>query len=179
MIICASLHTHTQTLLMNLKYANIRPLKIFSLLHWKANEQFTEINVLELLMMFCLVLIVSWCIVQITIEKTVLQQNYSYYELQGEYVLPGTRDRNPVDSEEGGLVKRLMSGHIGSVISSMGRWRMKLEVSRAEVAEMLPLARLLSRSMDPAVHSRSQVVSLFMSWDVTLHIFIINHLNAA
>ncbi|XP_027329428.1 uncharacterized protein LOC113845923 isoform X1 [Abrus precatorius] len=91
----------------------------------------------------------------ITIEKTVLQQNYSCYELQGEYVLPGTRDRNPVD-REGGLLKRLMSGHIGSVISSMGRWRMKLEVRRAEVAEMLPLARLLSRSMDPAVHSRSK-----------------------
>ncbi|CAL5206377.1 unnamed protein product [Lathyrus oleraceus] len=92
----------------------------------------------------------------ITIEKTVLQQNYSYYELQGEYVLPGTPDRNPIDGG-GGLFKRLMSGQrVGSVISSMGRWRMKLEVPRAEVAEMLPLARLLSRSMDPAVHSRSK-----------------------
>lgn len=92
----------------------------------------------------------------ITIEKTVLQQNHSYYELQGEYVLPGTRDRNPIDGG-GGLFKKLMSGHrVGSVISSMGRWRMKLEVPRAEVAEMLPLARLLSRSMDPAVHSRSK-----------------------
>uniref|UniRef100_A0A368UGS4 Translocation and assembly module TamB C-terminal domain-containing protein n=1 Tax=Glycine max TaxID=3847 RepID=A0A368UGS4_SOYBN len=90
----------------------------------------------------------------ITIEKTVLQQNYSCYELQGEYVLPGTRDRNPID--KGGLIKRLMSGHIGNAISSMGRWRMKLEVRRAEVAEMLPLARLLSRSMDPAVQSRSK-----------------------
>ncbi|XP_027940510.1 uncharacterized protein LOC114194467 isoform X2 [Vigna unguiculata] len=91
----------------------------------------------------------------ITIEKTVLQQNYSYYELQGEYVLPGTRDRTSVD-REGGLIKRLMSGHIGNAISSMGRWRMKLEVPRAEVAEMLPLARLLSRSLDPAVRSRSK-----------------------
>src|ERR1044072_1238510 len=99
-------------------------------------------------------------IVQITVEKTVLQQNYSCYELQGEYILPGTRDRNPVEKEGGGLLKRLMSGHIGSAISSMGRWRMKLEVRKAEVAEMLPLARLLSRSMDPAVHSRSKVVSL-------------------
>ncbi|XP_057423582.1 protein TIC236, chloroplastic-like [Lotus japonicus] len=92
----------------------------------------------------------------ITIEKTVLQQNYSCYELQGEYILPGTRDRNPVEKEGGGLMKRLMSGHIGSAISSMGRWRMKLEVCKADVAEMLPLARLLSRSMDPAVHSRSK-----------------------
>ncbi|KAI9097788.1 hypothetical protein K1719_025559 [Acacia pycnantha] len=66
----------------------------------------------------------------ITIEKTVLEQHYSRYELQGEYVLPGTE------------------------IEAL--WRMKLEVSRAEVAEMLPLARLLSRSTDPADHSRSK-----------------------
>ncbi|TKY74672.1 hypothetical protein E2542_SST03435 [Spatholobus suberectus] len=92
----------------------------------------------------------------ITIEKTVLEQSHSYYEMQGEYVLPGTRDRNPVDIKGDGFLKRLSSGHLGSVISSMGRWRMKLEVCRAEVAEMLPLARLLSRSMDPAVHSRSK-----------------------
>lgn len=81
--------------------------------------------------------------------------------------MPGTRDRNPIDGG-GGLFKRLMSGHrVGSVISSMGRWRMKLEVPRAEVAEMLPLARLLSRSMDPAVHSRSKVASLYTSLGVT------------
>ncbi|XP_061346271.1 protein TIC236, chloroplastic-like [Gastrolobium bilobum] len=92
----------------------------------------------------------------ITIEKTVLEQSYSHYELQGEYVLPGTRDRNPVDRKGAGFLKRLLSGHLGSVISSMGRWRMKLEVRRAEVAEMLPLARFLSRSTDPAVLSRSK-----------------------
>ncbi|KAK7410301.1 hypothetical protein VNO78_00981 [Psophocarpus tetragonolobus] len=92
----------------------------------------------------------------ITIEKTILEQSHSYYEMQGEYVLPGTRDRNPVDVKGDGFLKRFLSGHLGSVISSMGRWRMKLEVPRAEVAEMLPLARLLSRSMDPAVLSRSK-----------------------
>ncbi|XP_028228089.1 uncharacterized protein LOC114409015 [Glycine soja] len=92
----------------------------------------------------------------ITIEKTILEQSYSYYEMQGEYVLPGTRDDNPVDIKGDGFLKRFLSGHLGSVISSMGRWRMKLEVPRAEVAEMLPLARLLSRSMDPAVLSRSK-----------------------
>ncbi|PQM33435.1 uncharacterized protein Pyn_40057 [Prunus yedoensis var. nudiflora] len=92
----------------------------------------------------------------ITVEKTVLEQSNSRYELQGEYVLPGTRDRNPAGKEKGGLLERAMAGHLGSVISSMGRWRMRLEVPRAEVAEMLPLARLVSRSTDPAVHSRSK-----------------------
>lgn len=101
-------------------------------------------------------------LLQITIEKTVLEQNYSRYELQGEYVLPGTRDHDLIGEEGGGLFKSLMSGHLGSIMSSMGRWRVKLEVPRAEVAEMLPLARLLSRSMDPAVHTRSKVVLCFM-----------------
>ncbi|KAL5144980.1 hypothetical protein HKD37_06G015148 [Glycine soja] len=93
----------------------------------------------------------------ITIEKTILEQSYSYYEMQGEYVLPGTRDHNPVDIKGDGFLKSFLSGHFGSVISSMGRWRMKLDIPRAEVAEMLPLARLLSRSMDPAVLSRSKL----------------------
>ncbi|CAD5167233.1 unnamed protein product [Musa acuminata subsp. malaccensis] len=96
----------------------------------------------------------------ITVEKTVLEQASSRYELQGEYVLPGARDRYPGNKEQDGLFKKAMSGHLGTVISSMGRWRMRLEVPGAEVAEMLPLARLLSRSTDPAVQSRSK--ELFM-----------------
>ncbi|KAI4376157.1 hypothetical protein MLD38_013947 [Melastoma candidum] len=92
----------------------------------------------------------------ITVEKTILEQSSSRYELQGEYVLPGSRDRNQTGGESGGLLQRALTGHLGSVISSMGRWRMRLEVPQAEVAEMLPLARLLSRSTDPAVHSRSK-----------------------
>lgn len=72
-------------------------------------------------------------------------------------MLPGTRDRNSTGKERGSLFERAMAGHLGSVISSMGRWRMRLIVPRAEIAEMLPLARLLSRSTDPAAQSRSKV----------------------
>ncbi|KAK3027022.1 hypothetical protein RJ639_041177 [Escallonia herrerae] len=92
----------------------------------------------------------------ITVEKAVLEQSNSQYELQGEYVLPGTRDRYPAGKERGSLFRRAMAGHLSTVISSMGRWRMRLEVPRAEIAEMLPLARLVSRSTDPAVQSRSK-----------------------
>ncbi|PKU85008.1 uncharacterized protein LOC110096282 isoform X2 [Dendrobium catenatum] len=92
----------------------------------------------------------------ITVEKTILEQASSRYELQGEYVLPGTRDRYSNENKGVALLKRAMAGHFGSVISSMGRWRMRLEVPGAEVSEMLPLARLLSRSTDPAVQSRSK-----------------------
>lgn len=98
------------------------------------------------------------CISQITVEKTVLEQASSRYELQGEYVLPGTRDRYTGNRGKDGMLKKVMDGHLGSVISSMGRWRIRLEVPYAEVAEMLPLARLLSRSTDPAVQSRSKVI---------------------
>lgn len=99
---------------------------------------------------------VRWSGDVITVEKTILEQSNSKYELQGEYVLPGSRDRSPGGKERGSLFHRAMSGNLGRVISSMGRWRMRLEVPRAEIAEMLPLARLLSRSSDPAVQSRSK-----------------------
>ncbi|KAF6175244.1 hypothetical protein GIB67_030462 [Kingdonia uniflora] len=92
----------------------------------------------------------------ITVEKTVLEQANSRYELQGEYVLPGTRERHSSGKEKIGLLEMAMAGQLGSVISSMGRWRMRLEVPRAEASEMLPLARILSRSTDPAVRSRSK-----------------------
>ncbi|WJX41851.1 hypothetical protein P8452_29149 [Trifolium repens] len=92
----------------------------------------------------------------ITIEKVIFEQSNSHYELQGEYVLPRPCDRNPVDGKGDGFLKRLISRHLGSVISSTGRWRMKLEVCRAEIAEMLPLARLFSHSTDPTVLSRSK-----------------------
>ncbi|KAK9682565.1 hypothetical protein RND81_10G082300 [Saponaria officinalis] len=103
---------------------------------------------------------VRWSGDVITVEKTVLEQSYSRYELQGEYVLPGTRDRKSSPKGIGPLFSKAMAGHLGSVIASMGRWRVRFEVPRAEAAEMLPLARLLSRSTDPAVHSRSK--DLFM-----------------
>lgn len=90
-----------------------------------------------------------------------MEQSNSKYELQGEYVLPGSRDRSPAGKEKGSLFQKAMTGHFGSMISSMGRWRMRLEVPNAEIAEMLPLARLISRSSDPAVQSRSKVMILF------------------
>lgn len=110
---------------------------------------------------------------QITVEKTILEQANSRYELQGEYVLPGTRDRYPANKKDG-FFKKAMAGHLNSVISSMGRWRMRLEVPGAEVAEMLPLARLLSRSTDPAVRSRSKVEYKLFLLHMYIHIYTAN-----
>ena len=71
--------------------------------------------------------------------------------------MPGVRDRYSAGKNRDGLFQNAMAGHLSSVISSMGRWRLRLEVPGAEVSEMLPLARLLSRSTDPDVRSRSKV----------------------
>lgn len=74
--------------------------------------------------------------------------------------MPGIRDRYSADKKRDGLFQNAMAGHLSTVISSMGRWRVRLEVPAAEVAEMLPLASLLSRSTDPDVRSRSKVIWL-------------------
>ncbi|MCO5581692.1 hypothetical protein L7F22_035581 [Adiantum nelumboides] len=97
----------------------------------------------------------------ITLERSVLEQASSRYELQGEYVLPGPRDHFFTEKDRGeGSSKTAMAGQLGSFITSLGRWRLQLEVPGAEVTDMLPVARLLSRSSDPAVVSRSK--ELFM-----------------
>ena len=53
----------------------------------------------------------------ITLKKSVLEQACSKYELQGEYVPPGTRDRSPGEREKGGM-KSAMAGQLGSLITS-------------------------------------------------------------
>lgn len=95
----------------------------------------------------------------VTLEKSVLEQAYSKYELQGEYVLRGQRAGEKERDEEV-MLEKAMGGQLGTFITSMGRWRLRLEVPQAEVSEMLPVARLLSRSSDPAVVSRSKEIFL-------------------
>lgn len=94
-----------------------------------------------------------------TLERSVFEQAYSKYELQGEYVLRGQRAGEKERDEEV-LLEKAMGGQLGTFITSMGRWRVRLEVPQAEVSEMLPVARLLSRSSDPAVVSRSKEIFL-------------------
>jgi hypothetical protein len=95
----------------------------------------------------------------VTLEKSVLEQANSQYEVQGEYVLRGQRAGEKERDEEV-MWERAMAGQLGTFITSMGRWRLRLDVPHAEVSEMLPVARLLSRSSDPAVVSRSKELFL-------------------
>ncbi|CAI9281718.1 unnamed protein product [Lactuca saligna] len=64
-------------------------------------------------------LVARWSRDVITVEKVVLEQSNSQYELQGEYVLP--RSRAGKETGKGNLLRREMAGHLGSVISFMGR----------------------------------------------------------
>ncbi|BBN05669.1 hypothetical protein MPTK1_3g15020 [Marchantia polymorpha subsp. ruderalis] len=97
----------------------------------------------------------------ITLDKLLLEQANSRYEMQGEYVLPGLRDRTVIEKgKEERMWEKAMAGHLGNMITSMGRWRLRLDVPKAEVSDMLPVARLLSRSSDPAVVSRSKELFL-------------------
>ena len=77
-------------------------------------------------------------------------------------MLPGSRAGN--ETGNANLLRRAIAGHLGSVISFMGRWRMRLEVPHAEIAEMLPLARLVSRSTDAALQFRSKVIPFIHSF---------------
>lgn len=145
----ASLRGTIQRAEMHLNFQKRRGHGVLSVLHPKFSGVLGE----------ALDLAARWSGDVITVEKTILEQACSRYELQGEYVLPGSRDRFAYNAKNG-LLKKALDGDLGSVISSMGRWRMRLEVPSAEAAEMLPLARLLSSSIDPSVHSRSK--DLFM-----------------
>ncbi|KAL6848037.1 hypothetical protein ACP4OV_022165 [Aristida adscensionis] len=146
----ASLRGFVQKAEVQLNFQKRRGHGLLSVIHPKFSGMFGE----------ALDIAARWSGDVITMEKSVLEQANSKYELQGEYVFPGMRDRFPVESPSNGFIEKAMGGHLGSIMSSMGRWRMRLEVPGAEVAEMLPLARLLSRSTDPVIRSRSK--ELFM-----------------
>ncbi|GJP79894.1 hypothetical protein CLOP_g10110 [Closterium sp. NIES-67] len=122
----------------------------------------------------------------VTLERSVLEQANSRYEVQGEYVLPGMRDwdRDRDSSSVTGMAhtpdatatasatashrgsdwdaeqQRAMPGQLHAMMTSIGRWRMRLDVPHADISEMLPGLRILSRSHDPAVLFRSKELFL-------------------
>lgn len=105
-------------------------------------------------------------LVQVTLERSTLEQADSRYELEGEYVLPGTREHagereRESETESDGILEQAIPGQLRGMITSIGRWRLRLDVPRAQIAEMLPAARILSGSHDPAELFRSK--ELFLS----------------
>jgi len=78
----------------------------------------------------------------VRLERALLQQQNSRYELQGEYVLPtvGIATAPPQKS----LVEMVAMNEAGLPWAAGGRWRWQISVPGAEVEEMLPALQILA-----------------------------------
>ena len=86
------------------------------------------------------------------LEKFVLQQNQSRYELQGEYVLPSSVKLPSSVSE------LLNSGNLDESIENNGRWRLRVDAPYAEIQDLTPVGRLLQSANNqfPADYERAK-----------------------
>jgi len=86
----------------------------------------------------------------VRLEKMILQQKGSRYEVQGEYTLP----TNISSKTEGEMSPTWIPEDVLMATSQpyIGRWRVQINVPNADIQEILPAARLLSRAAN--VHER-------------------------
>ncbi|KAL0030394.1 hypothetical protein WJX79_000988 [Trebouxia sp. C0005] len=104
----------------------------------------------------------------IRLEKAVLQQRSSRYEVQGEYVIPP--DTHIPDSAASMAPMELMGSRSGAPLKppksafgqATGRWRLQVAVPQADMEEILPAARLLSRAtaVTPSDYDRAKTLFL-------------------
>ena len=90
------------------------------------------------------------------LEKFVLQQQNSRYEVQGEYVLPSSFK---LPSSAGDLIGPV---HGSDTPGNSGRWRLRLDAPFAEIQDLTPLGRLVQsvNNQFPADYERAK--SAFM-----------------
>ena len=75
----------------------------------------------------------------------------------GSEVEGGASERTgEAETEAEELLTWAMPPQMHALMRGVGRWRLRLDVPHAEVAELLPAARLLSSSYDPAALLRSK-----------------------
>ena len=98
----------------------------------------------------------------VRLEKLVLQQRRSKYEVQGEYVVPPSV---PLPTSAADLARRqaeqrkaAADGTAASSLPVPGRWRLRVDVPTADMQEILPAARLLqsATSRRPADYERAK-----------------------
>lgn len=101
----------------------------------------------------------------IRLEKMVLQQRQSRYEIQGEYVVPPTTKlpRSAAD-----LASRRQQDNQN--LQATGRWRLRMDVPSADMQEILPAARLLqsAASLGPADYERAKTAFITSVTDLYL-----------
>lgn len=85
----------------------------------------------------------------VRLEKMILQQKASRYEVQGEYTLPSilpSLDRISVATLESGPNWIPDEVLVATAQPYVGRWRVQVNVPQADVQEILPAMRLLSQA---------------------------------
>lgn len=91
------------------------------------------------------------------LEKLVLQQKQSRYEVQGEYVLPPNFS---MPMSTGDILK---NGPIDPKLDdASGRWRIRIDAPYAEIQDVTPLARVLQTANDQFPKDYERAKSAFM-----------------
>ena len=106
----------------------------------------------------------------IRLERAIIQQKRSKYELQGEYVLPTTKDVSTLDMAT--ALSQMRNSNLSSTISPRGggRWRWQVSVPHAVIEEMLPAAQLLSRATSSYPIDYSNAKGIFLEGVKSLRI---------
>ncbi|MAD20600.1 MAG: hypothetical protein CMJ52_10720 [Planctomycetaceae bacterium] len=105
----------------------------------------------------------------IRLERAIVQQKRSRYELQGEYVLPTTKDKSTLDMAT--ALSQMRNSDLTSISSrGGGRWRWQVAVPHAVIEEMLPAAQLLSRATSSYPIDYSNAKGMFLEGIKTLKI---------
>ncbi|KAK9840821.1 hypothetical protein WJX81_007219 [Elliptochloris bilobata] len=102
----------------------------------------------------------------VRLERAVLEQAASRYEVQGEYVIPPNATI-PLSAADMALVSGVAGGTTAAQRpafeqSGSGRWRLQVNVPGADLGEILPAARLLSRAtaLTPTDYERAKALFL-------------------
>ena len=113
----------------------------------------------------------------VRLEKIVLQQRRSKYEVQGEYVVPpsvglptSAADLARKQAEQRKAQARGEAGSTAAALPAAGRWRLRVDVPTADMQEILPAARLLqsATSRGPADYERAKTAFITAVKQVSL-----------
>lgn len=105
----------------------------------------------------------------IRLERAIIQQKRSRYELQGEYVLPTTNEKATLDMAT--ALSQMRNTNLSAINSPRGgRWRWQVSVPHAVIEEMLPAAQLLSRATSSYPIDYSNAKGIFLEGVKSLQI---------
>ena len=106
----------------------------------------------------------------VRLEKLVLQQKTSRYEVQGEYVIPTVTSIPHSTADLQWLHAPGEEHGTSQAISKLGRWRLRVDVPSADMQEILPAARLLqsAASRAPTDYGRAKAAFIEALKDISL-----------